>query len=195
MLTVLFVCTGNICRSPVAEAVLNARSERLLGGIVRATSAGTWGREGNPATRETVEVAAQRGFDLASHQASPLSADVIEAADLVLGLTVEHREEIVRMVPWAASKTFTLKELAALLLALDGPPPAPDRESALARIAEADALRGGRRPPRVPDQDVADPIGLGIDVYRSIGAEIEEAVDGLLRGLFGVRETAAAGEA
>ena len=195
MLWVLFVCTGNICRSPLAEAFLNARSERLLGGEVRVSSAGTWGREGHPPTRETVAAGAEYGLDVSLHEASPLLADRIEQADLVLGLTAEHKDEVLRMSPEAAPKVFTLKELTALLRALDGPATGPGRDDVLARVGEAHVLRSGRERPRIPDLDVSDPMGLGIDVYRAIAAEIEEAVDGLVRDLFGVRLPAPAREA
>lgn len=186
MLSVLFVCTGNICRSPLAEAFLNDRSERILDGAVRARSVGTWGREGNPATRETVEAGHERGLDLEGHRASPLTAEAIERADLVLGMTGEHQNEVTRMVPDARGKTFTLKELVALLRALDHPAEGPERDPVLARIREADELRRGPERPRISDRDVIDPLGLGAEVYRAVAAEIEESVDGMVRGLFGV---------
>ena len=194
MLEVLFVCTGNICRSPLAEAFLADRSDRLLEGGVRVRSAGTWGRSGHPPTPETVAAGAERGLDIEGHGATPLTAELVEAADLVLGLTTEHRDEVVRMVSDADARTFTLKELAALVHALDSPPRSGEAHDARARIAEAHALRSGPRAPRVSDLDVSDPLGYGPDVYRAIAWEIEEGVDALVRGLFGARERAGAGE-
>ena len=185
MLQILVVCTGNICRSPLAEAFLADRAGRLLDTEVRVRSAGTWGREGNRATAETVVAGRERGMDVEAHRARPLSADLIDRADLILGLTTEHRDEVVRIAPEASSRTFTLKELATLLPAVETR--AADAEATVrARIAEADRVRRETREAIAGDLDVQDPLGLGQDVYRAIAWEIEEAVDRLVRGLFGV---------
>jgi protein-tyrosine phosphatase len=185
VLQILVVCTGNICRSPLAEAFLADRAGRLLDTEVRVRSAGTWGREGNRATAETVVAGRERGMDVEAHRARPLSADLIDRADLILGLTTEHRDEVVRIAPEASSRTFTLKELATLLPAVETR--AADAEATVrARIAEADRVRRETREAIAGDLDVQDPLGLGQDVYRAIAWEIEEAVDRLVRGLFGV---------
>jgi protein-tyrosine-phosphatase len=143
---------------------------------------------------ETIAVAAERGLDLEEHAATPLTPDQIEDADLVLGLTQEHRDEVVLMVPSARAKAFTLKELATLLRMLDAAPSGLDREAALARIAEADALRDAVDAPML-DLDVADPLGFGPDFHRAVAWEIEEAVDVLVARLFGPADRVrAAGE-
>jgi protein-tyrosine phosphatase len=193
VLEVLFVCTGNICRSPLAEAFLHDRSERLLDGSVNVRSAGTWGRAGHPPTPETVDAGEARGVDVRGHRARPLHPRVIGSADLVLGMTREHRAEVVSMLPSAEPNAFTLKELAALVGELDPAAPGGDREAVLARVAEAHRLRSGPEAPSVPDQDIADPIGFGADIYAAIAGEIEEAVDALVDGLFGTSEPARAG--
>jgi protein-tyrosine phosphatase len=158
VLSVLFVCTGNICRSPIAEALFRSRS-RELGVPVSVGSAGSWAQRGNPATSNAIIAAREMGLEIEGHRARPLRAHLVRESDLVLGLAREHRDEVLELVPEAGPKTFTLKELAALLEIL---PPAPvhaDRDAAVARIAEAHRLRGASRGPVVPDSDVRDPIG------------------------------------
>lgn len=189
MLRVLFVCTGNICRSPLAEAFLVDRARHLPEGLLEVRSAGTWGREGSPAMPETIAAGVELGVDVGGHAASPLTADLIESHDLLLGMTRDHVDEIVRMVPGSAARAFTLKELAHLLGEVEDPSPGPDEETARGRIGAADALRRGGEGPA--DADVADPIGYGTEVYRAIAGQIEAAVDRVVDGLFGTRVAAA----
>lgn len=189
MLSVLFVCTGNICRSPLAEAFLESRS-RDLEVPVAVESSGTSALRGSAATPDAVVIARELGLELDGHRASLLTEHPIRRADLVLGLSREHAEEVLLVVPEAASKTFTLKELAALLAALPAAPAHADRSVALDRIAEAHRLRQGPHGPRVEDPDVRDPIGLALFTYREVGWDIGVAVDGVLTGLFGERRKA-----
>jgi protein-tyrosine phosphatase len=184
VLSVLFVCTGNICRSPVAEALLQTRGGEL-GLPISVRSAGSWAQKGNPATPNAILAAREMGLEIEGHRARPLADRLVREADLVLALAREHRDEILYLVPEAASKTFTLKELAALLEAL---PPAPvhaDRDAAVSRISEADRLRGGAGAPVLRDPDVRDPIGSALFAYRDVAWDIQTAIDSVLIGLFG----------
>ena len=190
MLSVLFVCTGNICRSPVAEALLQTRA-RELGLPISVRSAGSWAQRGNPATSNAILAAREMGLEIEGHQARPLADHLIREADLVLGLAREHRDEILFLVSEAASKTFMLKELAALLEALPPTPVHADRDAAMARIAEADRLRSGTGAPGLGDPDVRDPIGSALFAYRDVAWDIQTAIDSVLTGLFGDRRGAA----
>lgn len=169
--SVLVVCTGNICRSPIGEAALRAR---LDGADV--TSAGTDARDGGPATEGSIVAGGERGFDLAGHRSRRLTVGLVQDADLVVAMTRGHRDAIVRSVPAAADRTFTLKELVLLLEA--GEPPTGDLR---ARVAAA-ARRRAAAPPD-GDLDVDDPYGDVLDAYRRIAAEIDVWSERLARRL------------
>jgi protein-tyrosine phosphatase len=185
VLRVLLVCTGNICRSPIAHGVLSERSSRLSGGEIEVLSAGTWARDGYPATPGAVAAAAKIGVDIAGHLTSRFTGDLARWADLVVTMTAEQAVEVQQEASDATDKTFTLKELASILAAL---PPAvePTREAVVERVAEADRTRrAGHGLPA--DVDVADPLGLDRSAYRAAAEEIEELIDDLLAGLLGER--------
>ena len=185
MLTFLFVCTGNICRSPLAEAFMADRSRRLLDGRVRVCSAGTWAGEGNAPMGESLLVLRDLGIEPPPGGSTPLHEDLIDEADLIVTMTEEQLEAVGLLAPDAAARAFTLKELAVLLAALP-PVVATDDDDVRARLAAADLLRGGRNAPRIGDANVRDPIGLGMRVYRHVAGEIEDAMDVVVGGLFGV---------
>ncbi len=183
MLSVLLVCTGNICRSPLAEGFLVERSERLFGGAIGVRSAGTWARRAGPAMAESIQAAAERGVDISAATSSPREAGMVGEADLVLTMTAEQRDEVLALAPDARDKTFTLKEAVALFAAMPAAAGA-DRDQVLARIAEAARLRETGSV-AVADEDVSDPLGMSIDTYRAVAWEIESLVDALVGGLFG----------
>jgi len=177
----------------MAEGFLADRSRRLLGDTLRVRSSGTWGPLGPAPTPEAVAAAAARGIDIADLRSTPFSPAQAGWADVVVSMTAEQRQEVLEHAPDAAPKTFTLKELVALVGLLPPPRGTPSRESMIERVAAAHRLRGeGARPVR--DEDVADPLGMAPQVYRATAWEIEELVDALIRGLAGQRQPVAAGE-
>jgi len=90
---VLFVCTGNICRSPLAASLLErALKERGLG--VTVTSAGTGAWDGAPASEGAYLVGLERGLDLSGHRARLLSRELVEQADLILTMARHHRARV-----------------------------------------------------------------------------------------------------
>lgn len=196
MTSILVVCTGNICRSPMAEGFLRDALVRRFGERAPAvSSAGTMGWAGSPASPESVIAAGERGSDIEAHRARELGRSLIDDADLILCMAGEHREAVGEEVPQAARRTFTLKELVRLLEDLP-PVPVNDDPSTLAdRISEADRLReqGSARNPH--DEDISDPLGLPLDTYRAIAWELDGWNLRLVKGLYGAEpDTSTASE-
>ncbi len=97
----LFVCTGNICRSPLAEGILTELAEREgLAGQVIADSAGTHGYHvGDPPDPRSIDVAARRGIDISRQRARKLRASDLSRFDLVVALDRTHRDHILAICP------------------------------------------------------------------------------------------------
>ncbi|WP_284439915.1 arsenate reductase/protein-tyrosine-phosphatase family protein [Cellulomonas wangsupingiae] len=178
---VLAVCTGNICRSPVVERLLAAR---LAGGDVHVASAGTHAVVGHPVSAPMVPLVRAAGADAGSFAARRLTAAQVREADLVLTLTREHRSQVVRLVPAAVRRTFTLLELARLVDRVD-----PDALRAAgatpgARVRALPTLVPGvRQLGDVGPDDVPDPIGGSDAVYRATFDQISAAVEALATAL------------
>ena len=94
MFTVLVVCTGNICRSPVAEGLLRGALPSNLKARVEVRSAGTYAMHGNAATPEAIAAAAHCGADIGSHRARLLNKEMILGADLILAMEEHHLKTI-----------------------------------------------------------------------------------------------------
>ncbi|NBM17517.1 low molecular weight phosphatase family protein [Streptomyces sp. GC420] len=174
-LTVLFVCTGNMYRSPLAERLLAARLPDA-----RVRSAGTLAQDGVGMDSATRSVLRGLGGSSRGFASRRLTAEMVAQSDLVLGMEREHRDTAVRLYPLGLRRSFTLKEF----LRLAGQQTGDACSLAAPPVARAFAARGALPPvPRGAD-DIADPSGGSYDVLRACGEEIDAAVTalaGLLR--------------
>jgi len=110
--TVLLVCTGNTCRSAMAEGVLSSMLPEARRGTIRVESAGTAGLVGAPASDHALDVCGDRGVDISEHRSQALTPEVAARADLILAMTHGHVQQIVAISPESAGRTFLLSEFA-----------------------------------------------------------------------------------
>jgi protein-tyrosine phosphatase len=187
---ILFVGTGNLCRSVIAERLARRGLQARLGADAcrfRITSAGTASLDGCPVHPYTAEVLSWLGADADGAASRCLTAGDIDAADLILGAGREHRDAVLAIRPGAARHAYLLREFARLAAVAGG--------SAVGRAAadharyvvtEVAQLRG-----RVPyvdpaEDEVVDPVSTSaafLDCARIIDAAVSQVLDALCGGL------------
>jgi len=225
MKTILFVCTGNTCRSSMAEVIFKDLLEKHRDELkdIRVLSAGISAVEGDAASSPAVQVMDEWGLNLKDHRARVLMPELVEEADLILTMTEKHRNDVIARFPAAAKKTFTLKgfaldpkamkerddlvnlildkrkayleehkeELAALKekrRLLEGQIGEIDRklrefETEINRLVEPEVKRLEEIKRQMESQDIQDPFGCSVEVYRACANEIKEALEKVIERL------------
>ena len=180
MIDLLLLCTGNICRSPMAEGILRRRLDEL-GVDANVHSAGLLdlGRE---ASAPAVEVMGERGVDLSSHRSRQMARRLISDADLVICMERVHVREAVLLDPSAFPRIFTLKELVRRGAATG--PRGPEEPLATWLARAHDGRRAADHLGSSLDDDVEDPIGRSRDFYVRTANELEDLLDRLVGLLF-----------
>ncbi|MBD8467486.1 low molecular weight phosphatase family protein [Plantibacter sp. CFBP 8798] len=174
--SVLFVCTGNICRSALGAQLLKARLDgagiTAGGHLIRVSSAGTGMQAGLTMPSEVVEQSRRFGGDPSNHVARQLDRDIVAEADLILTATREHRSDVARLLPRASRVTFTVPQFARLVAETE---PAADLWELVAEVA---AERGLVPPPaNADDDDIEDPYRRSAETYARVGAQIDALIE------------------
>jgi protein-tyrosine phosphatase len=186
--TILHVCVGNICRSPMAERLLALALRNRIGSGVEdlylshGAGTGSW-HVGEPMNAPAARLIAQRGGDASGFLARKLTTDMIETSDLILCATAWQVTGVLTLVPAAGGRTFVLGEFGRLLRDADLsslPPFSNDPHARGVALVEAvDAVRldpaGERRRAR-DDDDLDDPYGMPDSFFARTADTIERTV-------------------
>lgn len=187
MLRILFVCTGNTCRSPLAEGLLRIRVHQE-GLAAEVRSAGVSAVTGGPISRNSASLLQEAGFK-DSISSLAIQESEVNWADLILTMTMGHKRTVIQRFPSAIEKTFTLKEYALddahILQAIE------EREQLVTELQLKQALsqavsveersRIFKLEHAIPDFDISDPFGGSIEIYRQTAEEISGSLDKLVQ--------------
>ena len=190
---VLFVCTGNLCRSPYGEVLTRHLLRTALGGVgaegFDVASAGTQAVVGSPMHPVTRAELAPWGLDGAESEAfvaRQLTSSIAEGADLILGATLWHRSAVVSHAPTVLPIAFGIREFARLVEVVDATTlPAAPVERAHALVDAARAQRGMRPPVRPEADRIPDPVGRSEMEHRMAAQLIERAVGSIVDTIVG----------
>ncbi len=164
---VLFVCTGNICRSPTAErlAAASARKARLAD--IEFRSAGTHAIVGHPMQPSAARVLDRLGGDSSTFAARQLTKTIAVDADFILTMTRAHRDYVLHLAPQKLHRTYTLREAAQLAT-----------QCGARTVADLATTRSQLRAD--DDTDIPDPIGKDDAFYVAVAVQIAELVPPVL---------------
>ena len=168
---VLFVCVGNVCRSPLGERLL---AKRLEGKDFEVASAGVGAMVGSPMTPESAVYLEPYGATADGFVARQLTPAMVDQSDLVLTATKAIRSRVLEEAPAALRRTFTVLEFVALLdvVASDGDP------VALVRAAADERSRAA-----LEEYDISDPFRRGSEAHAAAAEQMAAAVERIVQAL------------
>ncbi|MEX2459740.1 MAG: low molecular weight protein arginine phosphatase [Paenibacillaceae bacterium] len=187
---ILFVCTGNTCRSPMAEGFLRQIAEKQ-GINLTIRSAGIAASQGAPLSRHAATILANKGIGV-RHNSQSTTAKLLTWADLILTMTVNHKRAMIQSYPQALDKIHLLKEYVE------------DNPEVLSSIAESESFYSELEMKRVlsqpitvlerqrvwelenslPDYDIFDPFGGTLADYERCAEELQQLTNKLVKKIF-----------
>ncbi|MEP7192687.1 MAG: low molecular weight phosphatase family protein [Actinomycetota bacterium] len=192
---ILIVCTGNICRSPFIERLLqrelDARGSGFGQGGIIVRSAGTGALVGSPMDPQAAAQLLAHGGDPSGFRARELTTALIAESDLVLTATRQHRGRVTAMLPAAMRRVFTFCDFADLVEGIEAPGDLAGAGSApsglahwVRQLTEKAAASRGLKPPLQPDlADIVDPYRLEDEVFATMAQQIVEPMPVVVRSL------------
>ena len=149
-MNILFVCTGNTCRSSMAEGIFKYMIKEKNIENIHVSSAGISTFEGESANEKAIRTLAGKGIDISNHRSRQLTKQIIFESDLILTMTLNHKKIIANTVPEHSDRVYTLKEFALII--------------------NGEETEG-------KNLDIAYPFGLNYNVYEASAKEIEEKLN------------------
>jgi protein-tyrosine phosphatase len=189
---ILIVCTGNICRSPFIERLLQHELDQRRSGpeaeiIVR--SAGTGALVGSPMDAQAAAQLVRHGGDPSGFLAQDLTPALIAESDLVLTATRAHRSKVAQMSPKVLRRVFTFRDFADLVGGMQGPRgqvASTGSRGWVGQVTDKAAASRGLKPPLEPDSvDIVDPFRRKDEVFATMAAQVVQAMPAVVHALVG----------
>ena len=185
---ILTVCTGNVCRSPFLERLLQTELDRSWDeGRVEVRSAGTGALVGEPMEPNALARLEQQGYAADGFVARQLTSEMVAGSDLVLTATRAHRGQVAQLHPRALRYVFAFREFADLVSGI--PPdrlaePVEDARQHVARVVALAAAERGLRPP-LPDAaaDIVDPYRRPLEVFDEMTRQVMGSFPAVVQAL------------
>jgi protein-tyrosine phosphatase len=178
--SILFVCTGNVCRSPYLEWGLRGALESAGGPVIRVSSAGVSPLVGHPMSSYFLDRLMRRGIDGSEFRARELSGRMLATADVVLTAAREHRRFLVRQQPSMGTRTFTVLQFARLLRASR---PESGSGGDLRTLVRRTQQARGTAGASTAHDDIEDPWGRSRRVHARSAEKMVEALEEILEHL------------
>ena len=180
-LNVLFVCTGNICRSPMAEQVFRKLATEA-GLSLTFESAGVYAEVGEAIHPQSAEAMRLIGFEPQTHAARQLNSDLTSGADLILTATSDHSNSTAQIDPAASRKTFTLLEFDRIANFLSQNTELASPSTVTEKIAAVSQYRG-YAPRTSESEDIIDPWGRSFESYTAVTEQTKLAAERIINWL------------